>query len=502
VTSSNFRAAETRASGILLHPTSLPSKHGVGDLGAGLFRWLDWLAESGCTLWQVLPLGPTGFGDSPYQSFSAAAGNPVLIDLFQLAEIGLLGEPDLVPHDDIRDDKVEYGAVLAYKRQRLARAASNFCERASSALQQEYQSYCEQNKHWLDGYAGFMTIKDAHEGHTWTEWPTELAHRDPEALAARMEEFHQDVESYRLEQFFFYLQWMQVRKRASELGIKIIGDIPIFVAHDSSDVWMRPEKFDLSRDGNPRVVAGVPPDYFSETGQRWGNPLYQWERMKANRFEWWLDRFRSVLSMVDVVRLDHFRGFEGFWEIPAASPTAVEGRWVKAPGQEFFRMLAKELGSLPIIAEDLGVITPEVEALRDEFDLPGMRVLQFAFASDANDPFLPHNYPNRCVVYTGTHDNDTTVGWYTSVPESERDACRRYLSSDGSHIAWDLIRAAWGSVANWAIAPMQDFLELGTEARMNYPGRPYGNWDWRVREADLTSQLANRIRALNEIFGR
>lgn len=496
------RAAETRSAGILLHPTSLPSPQGVGDLGSGAYLWLEWLAEAGCTLWQVLPLGPTGFGDSPYQSFSAKAGNPLLIDLLQLLELELLEASDITPAAGIHDHWVNYGAVIEYKRQKLALATRNFQHNPDPDLKAKFQDYCRQNQDWLDDYATFMAIKDANEGSMWTLWPEELARRDPEAVLQIQEQFGQEIENYRFQQFLFHIQWNNVRKRGHELGIKIIGDIPIFVAHDSSDVWIRPEEYDLDEKGNPRVVAGVPPDYFSETGQRWGNPLYRWQVMQDSRYEWWLQRFGSVLSMVDVVRLDHFRGFEGFWEIPASSATAEQGRWVKVPGQDFFQVLVEKIGSLPIIAEDLGVITPEVEALRDQFDLPGMRVMQFAFASDADDPFLPHNYPQNCVVYTGTHDNDTTVGWYESAPASEQDHCRRYLASDGTHIAWDLIRAAWGSVANWAIAPFQDFLELESEARMNYPGKPYGNWTWRIREEELSSDLAARILELTKTYGR
>jgi 4-alpha-glucanotransferase len=491
-----------RLGGILLHPTSLPSSDGIGDLGDAVFRWLDWLQEAGCQVWQVLPLGPTGYGDSPYQSFSAMAGNALMVNLHKLIIDGLLTSEDLSDKPDFPNDRVDFGEVIQYKDRLLHLAWRRFRSGCGKHLREDFSCFCEENVDWLDDYALFMALKGYYEGKPWTAWDPEIRQRHPNALASIKEELEGSIEDHHFRQFLFFQQWKVVLLRAHELGVQIIGDVPIFVAHDSCDVWAHQELFFLDEDGSPIVVAGVPPDYFSDTGQLWGNPLYRWERLRADGYDWWIRRLKAVLKMVDIVRLDHFRGFEAYWEVPASASTAETGRWVKGPGSHFLTKLKERFDSLPIIAEDLGVITPEVEALRDAFGLPGMKVLQFAFDEDSDNEFLPHNYPKHCVVYTGTHDNDTSRGWFESASEEVQDFCCRYLARDGKNIAWDLIRTAWSSVAEISIAPLQDFLDLGTEARMNFPGREQGNWAWRIQDDALSMQLTERIRELNLIYGR
>ncbi len=489
-----------RASGILLHPTSLPGPYGIGDLDA--FRWIDFLAAAGCGLWQVLPLGPTGFGDSPYQCFSAFAGNPYLISPEMLRADGWLTESDLAARPAFPADRVEFGEVIPFKLDLLSQAFLRFQERATPAQRAAVEAFRAAQADWLGDYALFMAIKEHQGGRPWVEWPEPLRDRDPQALQRFAAEHRQEVERQVFWQYLFFSQWEALRAYAHQRGVRIIGDIPIFVAHDSADVWAHPDLFLLDSRGNPTVVAGVPPDYFSPTGQRWGNPLYCWERHAADGYAWWVERFRIILSMVDIVRLDHFRGFAGHWEVPAQEETAVRGRWVSGPGEEFFKNMQSALGELPIIAEDLGEITPDVIVLREQFNLPGMKILVFAFDGNAANPFLPHNYSPHCVVYTGTHDNDTAVGWYSSAGESSRDFARRYLASDGSDIAWDLIRTAWASVAVFALAPMQDVLGLGNEARMNYPSRLGGNWSWRMPQYALSDSVTARLKELNTLYGR
>ncbi|MCJ7514073.1 MAG: 4-alpha-glucanotransferase [Anaerolineales bacterium] len=492
---------EQRRCGLLLHPTSLPGPHGIGDFGPAALAWLEWLASTGSGLWQVLPLGPTGYGDSPYQSFSSFAGNPLLISPDLLVEEGLI-RPGELEARDWPTAAVDFGQVIPYKRQILELATSRLRQGWASALTESFQRFCAENASWLQDYARFMAIKGRHAGRVWTTWPEELVRRDPRALARLDVEFESEISQQQAQQFFFFRQWQRLRDRAQELGIAIIGDIPIFVAHDSADVWANQHLFALKPGGDPKLVAGVPPDYFAPTGQLWGNPLYAWEAHRAQGYEWWISRFRAALHMVDIVRLDHFRGIEAYWEIPADAPTAETGRWMPGPGQALLEAVDAALGELPVIAEDLGFITPGVIALRDHFRLPGMKILQFGFGSGPEDPFLPHNYPVRCVVYTGTHDNDTVVGWYQQAPEAERDYCRRYLARDGSDIAFDMIRAAWASVAGWAIAPLQDALSLGPEARMNFPGKPDGNWTWRFTAGQMTSEAADRLQVLAWESGR
>jgi 4-alpha-glucanotransferase len=491
-----------RSGGVLLHPTSLPGPYGIGDLGPAVDGWIAWMASAGCRLWQVLPLGPTGYGDSPYQSLSAFAGNPLLISPERLADDGLLRPKDLEDLPAMPDDRVDFGAVISVRDRLLRTAFDRYRSGEGSQLRDGFEAFRRDKGDWLDDFALFMALKREHGGAPWTEWDHSLSARQPEALERAHEALADAIEEQRFRQFLFFRQWSAVRAEAQRQAITLIGDIPIFVAHDSADVWSHPELFWLDESGRPSVVAGVPPDYFSPTGQLWGNPLYRWEALQSSGYEWWIRRFRLVLEMVDIVRLDHFRGFEAYWEVPGDAPTAETGRWVPGPGAAFLDATQAALGSLPILAEDLGVITPGVVALRERYALPGMKILQFAFEGEPEHDFLPHNYPDRCVVYTGTHDNDTALGWYQSAGEEERDFCRRYLASDGAQIAWDMIRACWASVAQWAVVPLQDILNLGAEARMNYPSRAEGNWWWRFQEGQLSDELAARWKALSFLYGR
>jgi 4-alpha-glucanotransferase len=398
--------------------------------------------------------------------------------------------------------RVEFGQTQAFKERMLRAASARFERGAASHLRESFESFSRREAEWLHDFSLFMALKGAHSGAAWTTWEAPLVRREKQALREARRALSQAVEYHQFVQFLFRRQWDDLKRKATRLGIVLVGDAPIFVSHDSADVWANPSLFQLNGEGNPTVVAGVPPDYFSPTGQRWGNPIYDWEAMKRDGFAWWIRRFRSLLEQVDVVRLDHFRGFDACWEIPASAPTAETGRWVRAPGADLLSACRDALGSLPIIAEDLGVITPGVVALRDHFEIPGMKVLQFAFGGDPEDDFLPHNFPRHCIVYTGTHDNDTTRGWYESASDDERDHCRRYLGREGSDINWDLIRAAWSSVAQWSIAPLQDFLSFGGEARMNFPGRMEGNWQWRAVDSDFTEPLAERIHEMCFLYGR
>lgn len=505
-----------RACGILLHPTSLPGRFGIGELGPEAYRFADFLADTQQGIWQVLPLGPTGYGDSPYQCFSAFAGNPLLVSLERLVESG-----DLAPSDLARDLPpfpewyVDFGWVIQYKWPLLKKAAENFRRRASPERHANYEEFCTQHASWLDNYALFMALKQAHGGKAvWNEWDRDIAKRQPEALDRWQTRLASETAVQKYAQYQFFRQWSDLKVYCHERGIKMMGDIPIFVAHDSADVWACPELFQLDAEGNPSVQAGVPPDYFSATGQRWGNPLYCWNIMAETGYSWWIERFRSALRLVDIIRLDHFRGFEAYWEIPAGEQTAVNGRWVKGPGPDLFGAVQKTLGDLPVVAETLGVITPEVRALRDQFGFPGMGILQFAFGTDPQAPeFKPHNYSRHFVVYTGTHDNDTTLGWWTSrgVGDSTRTAdnireerafARKYLRTDGREMNWVMIRAILASVADLAIIPLQDVLGLGSEARMNLPAKASGNWRWRFSAAQLTPEISDRLRELVRIYDR
>lgn len=494
-----------RSSGLLLHPTSLPGPYGIGDLGPEAYAWVDTLVRAKQKWWQVLPLGPTGYGDSPYQSFSAFAGNPYLISPDRLIADGLLKREDL---GGVRfpAGRVDFGAVIPFKVKLLARAWENFQAGAAKALRPLFDSFCAEQISWLDDLALFMALKEAHSGASWLTWEPELARRRTAALNRAQEKLGRAADRYRFQQFLFFRQWNELKTYANAHGVQIIGDAPLFVSSDSADVWAQPQLFHLDKSGRPTVVAGVPPDYFSPTGQLWGNPLYDWKAARRTDYAWWLARLRAMLRQFDLVRLDHFRGFEAYWEIPADQLTAEVGRWVKGPGAALFDALRatseNDSSALPILAEDLGVITPEVEALRDGLSLPGMKVLQFAWGDGPENLFLPHNFSQNSVVYTGTHDNDTTRGWYATASEKERDFCRRYLGRDGADISWDFIRLAWASVALVAIAPVQDVLALGSEARMNLPGTLGGNWSWRYSGSGLTEFVLERLGQLTELYGR
>ncbi len=495
---------QSRLSGIVLHPTSLPGSYGIGDLGPAAFEFVDFLSLSGCRMWQVMPLGPTGFGDSPYQCFSAFAGNPLMISPELLVEEGYLERLDLETAESFPEDRVDFETVIPWKMKLLEKAYEGFLAHATTWQKRRFQGFCdgEAQESWLEDYALYRSIKDSLEGKEWTKWPHELIVRDPQSILRVRKELQVPIERRKFYQWVFAEQWDSLRRHAKSNGVKILGDIPIFVAHDSADCWGAPEQFFLDPTGNPTVVAGVPPDYFSATGQLWGNPLYRWDVMEEDKFRWWRQRLRHSFSLYDTVRLDHFRGFEAYWEVPAGDDTAMNGKWVKAPGHALFTALEEELGAAPIVAEDLGLITEPVRALRDEFGYPGMKILQFAFGDDASNEYLPHNIEKNCVVYTGTHDNDTTLGWYESLTAPVQDRVRRYLGQDGSDICWDLIRQALASVGNIALFPMQDVLALDSSGRMNTPGKSDGNWSWRYKREQITEAMVNRLAELNFLYGR
>ena len=490
-----------RAAGILLHPTSLPSPGGIGDMGPDALRFVRWLADAGMKIWQVLPLGPTGYGDSPYQCFSAFAGNPLLIHVPEQARTHF--GHNVAPESA---HVCDFGVVIPAKRALLDAWL------ATLPLDEAVHRFVHEQASWLPDYALFMALKEAHGGAAWTSWERGAARREPEALRTWRETLRPAIERCYKEQYVFYAQFHTLRSACATHGIELMGDVPIFVAHDSADVWANRSLFKLHDDGTLIVQAGVPPDYFSETGQLWGNPLYDWESMARDGHRWWIDRMRAALAMFDVVRLDHFRGFEAFWEVPAADTTAEHGRWVQGPGAALFTALTLALGPMPIVAENLGLITPEVEALREDFGYPGMAILQFAFSDPASE-FLPHRHDRALVVYTGTHDNDTTVGWWnassggdsTRAPDDvarERAFARSYLDTDGREIHWAMMRAAFASVANTALVPLQDVLGLGSDTRMNLPGRQAGNWSFRFTWDQLPASLTARVRELARTYGR
>ena len=502
-----------RSSGILLHPTSLPGPYGVGDLGPEAHRFVDFLAAAGQRIWQVLPLGPTGYGDSPYQLFSAFAGNPLLISLDQLAAEGLLTPAELAEAPRFPAATVDYGRVIHFKMPLLRAAFDRF--KQSGKPDAQFADFRAANAAWLADYALFMALKEAHGGEAvWSRWEPDIARRQPAAMAAWRERLANQVEALEFQQYLFARQWRDLHAYARNRGIRIMGDLPIYVAHDSADVWSHPDLFQLDAAGDPAVISGVPPDYFSATGQLWGNPIYRWDRMAAAGFRWWIDRVRWSLTNLDMIRVDHFRGLEAYWEVPAGETTAQNGRWVKGPGAALFAALEAGLGELPIVAENLGVITPEVEAIRTQFGFPGMAILQFAFGKDPQAPdFKPHNYPRNRVAYTGTHDNDTTVGWWSSAGagdstrtaediRQERDFTRRYLATDGSQIHWVFIRALMASVADTVLFPLQDVLGMGSEARMNTPAVPSGNWRWRYTAEMLSPPIAARLKEMVTTYDR
>lgn len=483
-----------RNAGVLLHPTSLPGAHGIGDLGAEAHKFLEFMTTTGLKIWQMLPLGPTGYGDSPYQCFSAFAGNPMLIEL-----PGAGGS--------FSKDTVEFENVIVHKKALLEAACDRFVP------DDRYRAFVSANSDWLSDYALFSAVKQAFGGVQWTEWDADIAAREPEAMTRWRTKLAVQIERVQMQQYFFFAQFYALKRAAAAKGIQLMGDLPIYVAHDSADVWANPKLFKLDEKGHPIVQAGVPPDYFSATGQLWGNPIYDWETMAEQKYAWWVKRMRASFQLFDIVRIDHFRGFEAYWEVPGEDTTAVNGKWVKGPGDALFKAIENVLGPLPIVAEDLGLITPEVAALRDGLGFPGMAILQFAFGTDssAND-FTPHNYTRHKVVYTGTHDNDTTVGWWTQGAgdstrsaedvEKEHDYAKRYLNTDGTEIHWVMMRAALASVANTVLVPMQDILGLGGEARMNLPGRQAGNWGFRFSWDKVTPEITHRLAELVDTYDR
>lgn len=507
----SFSTESRRRAGVLLHITSLPGAWGLGDLGSEAFRFVDWLVCARQSIWQILPLGPPGCGASPYQSFSAFAGNTLLISPEQLVTDGLLEPGDLEDCPQSACDRVNFESIGPWRERLLRLAWTRFNKRPEEDRRPLWE-FGSQHAWWLDDYALFMALHSRFPGNDWTAWPRELRTREPHALHSAKHELADAFGFHQFGQYLFFRQWGALRRYANERGVQILGDVPIFVAHNSADVWARQDLFQLDEEGRPSVVAGVPPDYFAKTGQRWGNPLFRWDRIADQGYAWWIDRIRCTLQCVDMLRVDHFRGFESYWEIPADSKTAINGRWVPGPGAALFHALEARLGRLPIIAEDLGLITAEVEALRDSLGLPGMRVLQFAFADESRmSCHWPHTYVKNCVAYTGTHDNETSRGWYEAGPaenqteeqcQLERQRAREYLNCDGSKIAWDLVRAIHASVANTCVIPMQDLLGLDASHRMNTPGTPTGNWRWRLDRDLVTPELTVRLKKLTEIYAR
>jgi 4-alpha-glucanotransferase len=493
----------TRKSGILLHPTSLPSPYGIGDLGDGAYQFVDFLESSNQTIWQVLPIGPTGYGDSPYQAFSSFAGQPLIISPQKLYDMGLLNDEDISDVPEWNQYMIDFGPSIIYKISLLKKAYEHFKVLDNKAITKEFDAFCKAEKAWLEEYSLFMATKDFHNGIVWQEWDAEIAFPTDKSKKAWAKKLADGVAYYKFIQFIFYKQWLAVKDYANSKGIQIVGDIPIFVAMDSADVWGHKELYYLDSKGYPVVVAGVPPDYFSATGQLWGNPLYDWDTHKETDYIWWINRISHQLKLCDVIRIDHFRGFEAYWAIPYGDKTAENGEWRKGPYKELFFAIEKALGdNLPIIAEDLGDITPEVLDLRDTFKLPGMKILQFAFDDVSENDFLPHYYTENSVAYTGTHDNDTTFGWYVKATEKAQDKVRRYMNTDANQVCWDFIRILFSSVSKWTVVPMQDVFSLGDWARMNTPGTASGNWGWRYSSDMLTPDLAAKLADVSDLFGR
>jgi 4-alpha-glucanotransferase len=493
-----------RASGLLLHVTSLPSSYGIGDVGPAAIAWIDRLSDAGQSWWQALPLGPTGYGNSPYQSLSSFGGNGLLISPDWLIEDGLLRSSDCAA-PSVSQSAVDYNTVISFKYQLLEKAWTNFVRAGSAELRVAFEQFRHEQAHWLEDYALFRALKIRYNGAYYLEWPTELIQRVPKVLAQARRDLANQVDQVCFAQFLLFRQGERLEKYGRAKGLRLIGDLPFFVSPDSSDVWANPELFLLDDQRRPRFVAGVPPDYFSAQGQLWGNPVYNWDTLRQTGYRWCIDRLRALLAHVDVIRLDHFRAFAAAWHVPAGAPTAQSGQWVAGPGADFFKAVKKELGGLPFIAEDLGLITADVNALRDQFQVPGTRVLQFAFDGNSDNPYLPHNYVSNAVVYTGTHDNPTSRGWYEELPPYQRQNLWRYLNSpqrDSREVAWNLMRMAWSSAAALAIAPLQDLLNLGAEARMNVPGCPEGNWSWRYTEELLAAADFHSLRDLTTSSNR
>ncbi|WP_027340404.1 4-alpha-glucanotransferase [Halonatronum saccharophilum] len=490
-----------RQSGIFLHPTSLPGKYGIGSLGSEAYEFIDFLSKAKQKLWQICPLGPTGYGDSPYQCFSAFAGNPMLISLEKLVEEDLLKEDELSLDEGFDKDKVEYGRVIDFKMPLLRKAYNRFKGLSDKG---NFKEFCKENKEWLDNYALFRAVKSSFDERPWNEWDEDIKLREKEAVERYKEELSDEIEFRCFLQYIFFNQWAKVREYANDKGVKIVGDIPIFVAMDSADAWANPEVFYFDEDMRPTKVAGVPPDYFSETGQLWGNPLYNWDKLKETNYNWWVKRIEALLEVADIVRIDHFRGFAAYWAVPYGEKTAINGEWEKAPGMDLFKTIKDELGELPIIVEDLGVITDDVEELKNHFDFPGMQILQFGFDSEEHNNVPPNQFEtDNCVVYTGTHDNNTTVGWHEEdASESDKKDLEKYLEEYADKrydsISWDMMELAWSSRAVIAITTMQDMLSLGSEARFNVPGVLGDNWDWKYREDDLEGKLAEDLKEMTQ----
>lgn len=491
-----------RSSGILLHPTSLPGKFGIGSLGKEAFDFVDFLVESGQKLWQVFPLGPTGYGDSPYQCFSAFAGNPLLISLEKLVEEGLLTENDLNTNETFDTNLVDFGKVINFKFPVLRKAYSHFAMNGSQLEKIKFDTFCQNSSLWLEDYALFMALKDHFGGKPWIEWDLDIKMREEKALEYYANHLSETINFQKFIQYLFFKQWKEVKSYANSNYIKVVGDIPIFVAFDSADAWSNPDIFLFDQDRKPVKVAGVPPDYFSATGQLWGNPLYDWNKLEETGFQWWIDRIKSNLVLSDIIRIDHFRGFAAYWAVPYGEKTAINGEWVPAPGKALFTAIEKALGTLPIIAEDLGLITPDVIELRDHFNFPGMKILQFAFDSGEENDYLPHTYDKNCVVYTGTHDNDTVLGWYQKAKAEDKKFLADYINvvCNDSNISMELLKAAWASTAVIALAPFQDLLGLGSEARINTPGVAAGNWMWRAKAEQINSSKASDLRKVTKLY--
>ena len=492
-----------RASGVLLHLTSLPGPHGSGDLGAAAYQFVDWLHSAGQSLWQMLPLGGIGPGDSPYMSSSAFAGNLLLIDLSDLQQRGWLA-PDALEHCPVPDPhRIAFATLVPWRMQRLAEAAGAFASLANLSERQDFEAFCLEQADWLPDHALFMALSEVHAEADWPSWPQALARRQPEALHAARQQHAARIAFFEFCQWRFFRQWAALRAHAHARGVRIVGDAPIFIAHQSADVWARPDLFELTADGWPSVVAGVPPDYFSVTGQRWGNPLYRWPAHAADGYAWWLQRLRKTFELVDIVRIDHFRGFADYWEIPASEPTALHGRWRAGPGMALFNAVSHALGPLPVIAEDLGELSVAAKALLQSSGFPGMTILQFAFGADASNAYLPHNHVPHSVAYTGTHDNDTSLGWWgQSASDSQRHHARAYLGSDGHDIAWAMLRTACASVADTVVHPLQDILALPSACRMNLPGSARGWWGWRFDWSQVHAWHGQRLAEMTRLFGR
>ncbi len=500
-----------RMSGILLHPTSLPGPYGIGDLGPRCYEFIDFLVKSGQQLWQVLPLGPTGYGNSPYMCYSAFAGNPLLVSPDLLVQQGWLAPgcwealPQWAEITRTFVGQVNYDAVVPFKMALLDQAWNTFQAKASEGQQQDFNTFCESERYWLRDYALFMALKEIHQDREWVTWDTALANRDPDALQQAEADHAAAIQKQQFYQYLFFQQWQRVKDYAKRFGIKLMGDLPIYVAYNSADAWANRSIFLLEPDGKPLLVAGVPPDAFSDDGQLWGNPLYDWQALKNQGYSWWISRMKATLSLVDCVRIDHFRGFESYWAVPYGAGTAKDGSWKPGPGMDFFDALKESLGEIPVVAEDLGDITPEVLDLRNQCGYPGMKILQFAFGGDPNNPYIPHQYHQNCVVYTGTHDNNTTVGWFYSdqMPEWSRDLVKRYIGAMGSEgIHWDMIRLAFGSIAELAIIPLQDVMGLGEDSRMNFPGTASNNWGWRFTSEMLHEGVIHTLANHAVAFGR